>query len=122
MDADTIIFLTNALTLLVLGAGILFTLAKGLPLADETLRKAGTLVLTLAEPMRNLFNADKALAGALKKKGVNPEIADKLAELGADVIEMLFSAAPEKIVEAELDTKQAQAFADHYQKSGGVEK
>lgn len=98
MDTSTITFLANVASIAALCGSILLVVAKGLPIANDATTELGRLVLTLTTPLRNLFNKDTKLANALKAKGVNPEIADKLAELGADVIEMLLSAAPETVV------------------------
>ncbi len=98
MDISTITFLANVAAIGALCGSILIMVAKGLPIASDTLTELGRLLLTLTTPMRNLFNKDTKLANALKAKGVDPEIADKLAELGADVIEMLLNAAPEVVI------------------------
>ena len=98
MDTSTITFLTNAFILLWLGVGVLYSMTKGLPLATTTAQEFGNLALALSKPLRDLFNKDTQLAKALKAKGVNPEIADKLAELGADMIEMFFHAPPREVV------------------------
>lgn len=98
MDISTITFLANVAAIGALSGSILIMVAKGLPIASDTLTELGRLLLTLTTPMRNLFNKDTKLANALKAKGVDPEIADKLAELGADVIEMLLNAAPEVVI------------------------
>lgn len=98
MDTSTITFLANVAAIGALCGSILIMVAKGLPIASDALTELGRLLKTLTTPMRNLFNKDTKLAAALKAKGVDPEIADKLAELGADVIEMLINAAPEVVV------------------------
>jgi hypothetical protein len=89
MDTDVIFLLTNALVLFSLGAGIFYTTAKGLPLVTETVEQFAQLVLTIAPVLRRLFDPNTRLAKALEAKGVNAEIADTLAELGADVLVMI---------------------------------
>jgi hypothetical protein len=86
MDTSTILFVVNAFTLLWIGVGILYALAKGLPLATENVQKFKELAQELAPALRRIFDPNTALAKALKAKGIDPEFADKVSELTADTL------------------------------------
>ena len=89
MENDVIVFLINGGIIGWLIVTVLMALAKGLPLAGETVDEVKQLVLKIAPILRRLFDPNTALANALKAKGVDPAIADSAAELTADVLEAL---------------------------------
>lgn len=89
MEKEIIRILVLGVAIFGLGGANAYLLARGLPQVALAYDAFWRLVLQITDPLRNVFNAGTPLAKALKKHGVDPAIADKIAELGADILETI---------------------------------
>lgn len=99
MENDIIRVLLYALVIFVAGSANLYVLARGLPQFPLAYNAFWGAVFEIIPRLRRIFDPDTAASKALKAKGVDPLIADMLAEMAADKLESM--AKPFIIVQPE---------------------
>jgi hypothetical protein len=86
MENEIIRLLVLGVAIFGLGGANAYLLARGLPQVGMACTAFWQLLMQIVEPLRNAFNRGTPLAKALERHGIDPVIADKIAELGADII------------------------------------
>lgn len=87
MENDVIEILSYAALILPLIVVNLYMVARGLPIIADVYEAFWGTVGRFVAPLRRLFDPGTPLAKSLRAKGVNPLIADAVAEMAADFIE-----------------------------------